>query len=201
MNEKKSIEAQLPVAAFDLCEDKRKEKIEYELMKREEENNRIRERIHCMEKIIGYMMKNFWNAMDTHKCTLIAFNSKIQIDNFCLYQTDKFETDDYFIELFDIPISNTLSLSSTEEEENAAADLKDVSKDSDSDVENYLFLKYRSDLVFTGSTSFKWFKDETLSNQLFTDVLFDKDSNFSSSKENKLKVNLRVKFRKIRKYL
>ncbi|OXU28752.1 hypothetical protein TSAR_006187 [Trichomalopsis sarcophagae] len=201
LNETKSSECRLPVSTFDLDSEKRNKKINIALSEQEEAKVYLQTSINQKEKIIEYLMKSFWNTLETHDCTLISFNCKTYVNNFRLRHMDKPEKmDDFSIELFNTPLlSSCLEISNFETDQPILEPtmFQEILQKSNRD-EEFLYLQYSNDIVFTGSTSFQWIKDAVPPNQLLTTVFDDSHHDIITSRENRLKIYFNKRFDEMR---
>lgn len=179
------------MSTFELNNEKRNEKINFALSEQEEAKVCLQKRISQNEKVIEYLMKSFWNTLETHDCTIISFNCKTYINNFRLRHIAKPEQmDDFSIELFNTPLlSSCLGISNCETDQHILEPtiFKEI-LDKPNKNEDFLYLKYSNDIVFTGSTSFQWIEDAIPPNQLLKTVFDDSYHDIVTSRENRLKV-------------
>lgn len=189
MNDKKSAESQLSTSTFDLNSKNRNEKIQIALSEQEETTRHLQEKISKEKKIIEYVIEHFWNPLEIHGYPLVSFNGKIFVSNFPLRRIDKFEKmDDFAIELFNTPLLNKyIKLSDGYQICELPFTIETLDKLSN-ESNNYLYLNYSNDVVFTGSTGFKWIKDDVAPNQLLNTIDDNINCNSINSRENKLKV-------------
>lgn len=183
-NQTKSSESLLSISNFDLNTDKRKEKLGIALKNREENKIVLQERLNEKEEILNYLMRNFWDSMEVHDCTLVSFNSKNQIKNFSMRRIDKPEKmDDFSTELFNIPLSNTPTESNMDFEGQSISFMTSRKFSQD-----YIYLERENEIVFTGSTSFLWIKNDLPPNQLTKITIEPFVHDFINCRENRLKV-------------
>jgi hypothetical protein len=171
---------------------KRKEKISVALCQREKTELALQNEMNQTKKVINYLMQKFWDRFEIHNRVLVSFNGKIVVNNFPLHYIDEFEKiDDLFIELFNTPllITNT-ELSNNEDIQSRLKLLTIVNTFSlpSHTSDDKCFLEYSHDTILSGSSSFKWLKGNSLSNQLMTLDYSLINYDIITSKEKKLKV-------------
>lgn len=189
LNGKKSAESQISISNFDLNSKNRNNKTQLALSEREGSKILLQENIKNKEKIIEYLMKHFWESLEIHNRSLVSFNCKTFVSNFSLRRIDKLEKmDDFAIELFNTPLSNKYNKLSDRFPVQCELPLKTSDKCSN-ESNNYLYSNCNNDVVFTGSTSFKWIKDDVAPNQLSNIVIDNINYVSTAHRENRLKVH------------
>ncbi|XP_072759720.1 cilia- and flagella-associated protein 43 [Anoplolepis gracilipes] len=223
INESKSMDARLPISAFDLDREFRQRKIEEARLEREEVRRKLEEECAQRDQIASYIREIFWDSLRVKPCALKSIGDDTIVHNYPLVAStrkmndfkvwDKLSSDaDEF--LYSYEVYNK----SVDEEDDSRQDFAEFDSDKESSTNNYDEIKIHEmakkwctlvdedeRLCISGITTHKWIDDESIASThqlLFSGennlkTIFKKDT-IIENRERKLKIYFNNLFEEMR---